>query len=299
MTCNRKAKLQRRVRLYLSLFSCDKPASLYKTQSHLANHCVYKLSRDIEKNPGPPPVYVNSIKTIAAPYSQANQQVFGQNAGQQCIAMSLCSLIYSSYKQEINSSYDLVAIMSLGNQLYSSLSRLASQTYLLQTELPTMLSVFEANYQLQYSESYTGTVHQETTIEGYQYCTSLQTAFASLISQDYNNFILTVGCIGVAIYSYGDAGFKIFDSHARDLNGRGHPEGTCVLLEVLSLESLVQYFKSIHLNDMFEVKGVKIAEVQNNIIPCNSTLEIELYKSGAVAIYSICYSIIKSSSYQN
>ena len=189
--------------------------------------------------------------------------------------------------------------MSLGNQLYSSLSRLASQTYLLQTELPTMLSVFEANYQLQYSESYTGTVHQETTIEGYQYCTSLQTAFASLISQDYNNFILTVGCIGVAIYSYGDAGFKIFDSHARDLNGRGHPEGTCVLLEVLSLESLVQYFKSIHLNDMFEVKGVKIAEVQNNIIPCNSTLEIELYKSGAVAIYSICYSIIKSSSYQN
>ena len=40
-----------------------------------------------------PPIYVDPNKTIAAPYSQGNELVFGQNAGQQCIAMSLCSLI--------------------------------------------------------------------------------------------------------------------------------------------------------------------------------------------------------------
>ena len=52
----------------------------------------------------------------------------------------------------------------------------------MQTELPAMLiNVFRDDYQLEYSESYSGTVHQETIIEGYQYCTSLQRAFESLI----------------------------------------------------------------------------------------------------------------------
>ena len=44
----------------------------------------------------------------------------------------------------------------------------------MQSELPTALNVFDNNYQLEYTESYSGTVHQETAIEGYQYCTSLK-----------------------------------------------------------------------------------------------------------------------------
>ena len=99
-------------------------------------------------------------------------------------------------------------------------------------------------------------------------------SFELLTSEDYKNFILTVGCITVAIYCKGDMRFKIFDSHSRDWYDRGHPEGTCVLLEVSSLNSLAQYFKSIHNNDMFEVKGVKINEVQNGIICQNTMCEI-------------------------
>ena len=121
--------------------------------------------------------------------------------------------------------------MKIGNQLYSSLSQLARYSYLIQTELPTMLNVLDTNYQLEFSESYTGTVSRETAIEGYNhYCTSLQIAFESLLSQNYTSFILTVGCIGVSIYFNGDIGFKIFDSHARDVYGRAHPRGTCGLL---------------------------------------------------------------------
>lgn len=74
--------------------------------------------------------------------------------------------------------------MSIGNQLYLSLSQLARQSYLMLSELPAMLNVFYANCQLHYSESYTGTVHQESTIQGFQYCSSLQRAFESLISED-------------------------------------------------------------------------------------------------------------------
>ena len=83
--------------------------------------------------------------------------------------MSLCSLIYNS-KKGIHSANDLMEIMNIGNQLYSGLSQLARQSFLMQSELPSMLNVFETDYQLQYSESYTGTIHQEAVIEGYQYC---------------------------------------------------------------------------------------------------------------------------------
>ena len=59
-------------------------------------------------------------------------------------------------------------------------------------------------------------------------------------------------------------GSKIFDSHARDSNGRSHAQGTCVLLEVLSLSDLVHYFQCIHNNVMFEVKGIN--EAENDIL---------------------------------
>ena len=96
--------------------------------------------------------------------------------GQKSVAMSLCSLIYNN-TQRISSANDLLQIMNIGNQFYSSLLQLARQVYLMQSELPTALNVFDTDYQLEYSESYSGTVHQEIDIEGYQYCMSLCRAF--------------------------------------------------------------------------------------------------------------------------
>ena len=160
--------------------------------------------------------------------------------------------------------------------------------------------MFETDYELQYSESYTGTIHQEATIEGYQYCTSLDRAFQSLISENFNNFVLTIGCTAVAIYCKGNVGLNIFDSHARDIYGRSHPQGTCVLLEVSSLNSLVHYFQSIHDNDLFELKGVNSNKVQNsNLFQSHACETRKLNVSCAVAGYSLCYSVIKSFSYWN
>ena len=58
-----------------------------KSEMHVANYCKYKLSRDIEKSPGSTPMYVDPSNTIAASYSQGNELVFGQNAGQKCVAI--------------------------------------------------------------------------------------------------------------------------------------------------------------------------------------------------------------------
>ena len=126
--------------------------------------------------------------------------------------MSLCSLIYNN-TQGISSANDLIQIMNIGNQFYSTLSWLARQAFLKQSELPKVLNVSNAvGYQLEYSENYSGTVHQETSVEGYQYCTFLQRAFELLISENYTNFIVTLRCIAIVIHYYSNIGFKRFYS---------------------------------------------------------------------------------------
>ena len=91
--------------------------------NHRVNFGQLKLCTDIWKNPGPS-VYVDAAKAINAPYCQGNVTVFGENARQQCVALSLCALIYSKITK-ITSVDDMTQIMIVGIQLYSSLSLLA------------------------------------------------------------------------------------------------------------------------------------------------------------------------------
>ena len=142
------------------------------------------LCNDIETNPGPPIHSIDPAQTIKAPYSQGDVMYFGENAGKQCVARSLSALIYNKIKG-IHSCNDLVQIMEMGNQLYSTLSQCTGQVYLMQTDLPSMIAMFEKNYQLNYSESYTGNLHHcDSIIEGYQYSMSIDRAFESLLSQN-------------------------------------------------------------------------------------------------------------------
>ena len=114
--------------------------------------------------------------------------VFGENAGQQCVGMSLCALIYSKITK-ITSVDDMTQIMILGIQLYSSLTG--------------MVTVFEQFSHLEYSDSYTCNIHGDPRIEGYHHCISHSrgTAFETLLALNYNSFILTMAIIGVGIYS--------------------------------------------------------------------------------------------------
>ena len=101
---------------YLSLCTCNYPFySAYKSLIHQVNFGQFKLSTDIEKNPGPS-VYVDATKTIHVPYFQGNV-VFGENVGQQCVAMSFCALIYSKIRR-ITSVDDMIQLMTVGNLYY-------------------------------------------------------------------------------------------------------------------------------------------------------------------------------------
>jgi len=101
--------------------------------------------------------------------------LFGQNAGRQCVAISLCALIYN-LRSAIISSADVVNTMDIGNELYSVLSRLYNQEFLLLTELPSMVTVLETNYQKECRSSYTGNVHDVSSAVDFLYSIPLGNA---------------------------------------------------------------------------------------------------------------------------
>ena len=70
--------------------------------------------------------------------------------------------------------------MDTSNELYSSLSRLSQHTVSMLTEVPKIVSIFNISCKLvQYSASYSGTIHDCCTIEMYDDCTSLVNAMQS------------------------------------------------------------------------------------------------------------------------
>ena len=68
----------------------------------------------------------------------------------------------------------LVQIINIGNELYSALSRLPRQCHLLVKELPTMVTVLNTNYQLEFTESYSVVWSNATLNENIPYTTFLQ-----------------------------------------------------------------------------------------------------------------------------
>jgi hypothetical protein len=67
---------------------------------HIYVSLLLRLSNDVEENPGP--ININEIVdptyTVHADFHQGNQSMFGSNAGKQCVAMSLCSIVYNEIK---------------------------------------------------------------------------------------------------------------------------------------------------------------------------------------------------------
>ena len=88
-------------------------------------------------------------------------------------------------------------------------------------------------------------------------------ALQSLLQQNYNSFLITIACNTVSVYLMPNGSLKLFDSHARDSFGMAHPHGTCVLLELTSLDYLTEYFKTCYKGDiLYELKGVTITVAQ-------------------------------------
>ena len=83
---------------------------------------IIRQANFVEENPGPTMFEViDSKRTVFADYNQGNEVLFGENAGKQCVAISLTAIIYH-HIEGINlwSSSTLNNILVTGNNLYST-----------------------------------------------------------------------------------------------------------------------------------------------------------------------------------
>ena len=95
--------------------------------------------------------FLRATRIICANYSQGNQVLFGENAGKQCVTMSLTAVIYH-HLGDINfwTSFTLNNILiTIGNNLYMYISiRCSVQTndYLLLTDIPCIVAISNKLY---------------------------------------------------------------------------------------------------------------------------------------------------------
>ena len=229
---------------------------------------LLRMANDFEENPGPT-LYdiVDPSKTICADFSQSNSRKFRQNAGKQCVAMSLTAIVLTQVKDI--TTWDLSFLnesLSVGNNLYSYIHNLINKDYLLLSDVPEMISVENKVYCLQYSASFSGNVFWVSDEPFHTLRTALNKIF-SPTELNYRHCLLTIDCNTVAICMISDGTFKIFDSHSRDLYGIPDPFGRCVLIHIESLDNLPSFFQNTYPPNSatpFEEMGVKSTLLNTN-----------------------------------
>ena len=229
---------------------------------------LMRQENDVEENPGPTIFdVINPMRTVSADYSQGNEALFGENAGKQCVAMSLTAIIYHHIEHiSVWTSSTLNNILTIGNNLYISIRHsVQANDLLLLTDVPCIVSLYNKVYTLQYSESLAGSLFMTLNNGPYM---SLQNSLIEVFSSprlNYNCCLLTAGINTVAVFKISEQSFKIFDSHAKDFYGMPHPFGKCTLLSIEGLENLVSYLQMSCLETgvvPFEIKGVSISDCQ-------------------------------------
>ena len=238
---------------------------------HVYVPLLLRLSND-EENPGPINIneIVDSTYTVHADFHQGNESMFGSNAGKQCVAMSLCSVVYSEIKSvNIWDTSIMNKILINGNNLYSVVSRSINKDFLLLTEVPEYVDIENDTFHLEYSESFSGTLFMTVNSDPY---VTLGHAFNEIFFTSHHKCcLLTIGMNAVAIFMPFPHVFRIFDSHSRDLHGMpcACACGYFVLTSIEGIQNLVHYFQLAsgtyqNVCIPFEMKGVK----------CNKRLDL-------------------------
>ena len=105
---------------------------------------LIRQANDVEENPGPTIFdIIDPMITVSADYSQGNEALFGENAGKQCVAMSLTAIIYHQVEHINEWTSTLNNILTTGNNLYVSIRySVQANDYLLSTDVPCTVSLY-------------------------------------------------------------------------------------------------------------------------------------------------------------
>ena len=214
---------------------------------------------------------------------------FGSNCGKQCVAMCLSAIMRSQTKcMKYWQMNEMENVLNTGNELYGFLQRSSTvnNEYLLVSELPTELNVYENNFSMNYGEPVTGTFNEnDSTLEEYN-MVSLKKAVEQTIQKHQACFICFHGNTFAVIYHGGI--YYVFDSHSRSIHGSQVQEGTSILIHAISWHGVYRYCvnlaQSMNLsdNEQFEITGVNLCIIDNAITCTQEHMKADHTCTGSV-----------------
>ena len=234
--------------------------------SCLCTIAILRLANDVEENPGPINIYdiVDHSFTVRADFNQGNISMFGINAGRQCVAMSIYAIVYNEIKSVNIWDTPLMNMLLVNaNNLYAIISQHIQRDFLLLTDVPEILSINNDTFNLEYSDSFSGTLWMDQNNEPY---VTLEHAFHEVFDVgNYKACLLTIRANTVAVLMPFPDVFKVLDSHSRDMHGMPAALGYSVLVSIEGIQNLARFFHNASCNYLgqnsqnspFELKGVK------------------------------------------
>ena len=89
----------------------------------------------------------------------------------------------------------------------------------------------------------------------------------NVLIKDYNAFLFTIESSTIAIIFDNKGHYRIFDSHSRDMYGNLTVNGRAIMLELNSIEEIVQYLQNFYSEKSvfsFELLGIKVSNLSGN-----------------------------------
>ena len=124
--------------------------------------------------------------------------------------------------------------------------------------------MFESNNQLQYSPSYTSTIHIIRTLEGFKYCTSFEDAIQTLTMQNYILFLLTISLDALLwvfiVLMWVDTKYLILTLEMCMAWLTLKEQDLCIIRSTNIIWIKNKYFQTLHTNSdsLFELRGIPI-----------------------------------------
>ena len=183
---------------------------------------------------------------------------FQNTAGKQCTCCSLFSIVFSTLVKSPGhwKAEDLDYIIENGDLVYKSLN---TESYLMLTELPTNLCLFESTLTVNYIENRFGFISATSKMYGFLFEKTMTESNGLL-------FMIKGLCISIIW----NRNYFLFDSHSRNSLGQTSPDGSSILLKFSSrkqLESHIinNYLSESDVNIQYEVQYIQIVKSNDDI----------------------------------
>ena len=192
----------------------------------------------------------------------------GQNVGQQCVTMSLCSLLLLLYHiRDQLTANDLAQISNIGNLFYSSFSRLTRQVRITNS-ITCVRHWLSTGIQWKLLWYCSPRNYNRGRSVLYLFMKSLWVAHI----WKQHQYIITLRCIAVTTYCNSKIGFKYLILVLEICMVEGSLKVQVFFLKHCPLIVLCIIFQSM-LNGIFEVSGVQVENIQNRMVSQHSVNE--------------------------